>query len=215
MIITILVIVLPILFLFRDKIGISDSWSNLNLEFFKGGDNEETSNPKISKKAAVAKVIDSYNGVKVYNNGKVSKVWGRNKTRDGYNLGLKYQCVEFVKRYYYERFNHKMIDSYGHAKDFYDDRLKDGMYNEKRGLKQYTNPSTTKPKKDALLIYGPTAYNKFGHVAIATKVSNSEVKTISQNLGQNNGTRRNYILKQLIDGRYKIEDPYIIGWLSY
>lgn len=66
----------------------------------------------------VGQAIDSLNGVYFYYNGSVDNVVGRNTTADGYNLGLKYQCVEFVKRYYFEHFNHKMPNSYGHAKDF-------------------------------------------------------------------------------------------------
>ncbi len=44
--------------------------------------------------------VDSLNGVYVYYNSNVGNVSGRNLASDGYNLGLKYQCVEFVKRYY-------------------------------------------------------------------------------------------------------------------
>lgn len=57
---------------------------------------------------SVGQQIDSLNGVYVYYNGGVENVTGRNITEDGYNLGLKYQCVEFVKRYYYEYLNHKI-----------------------------------------------------------------------------------------------------------
>lgn len=70
-------------------------------------------------KSKIGMVVDEFNGVKVYYNGSISNVSGRNVAKDGYSLGLKYQCVEFIKRYYYERFNHKMPDSYGHAKDFF------------------------------------------------------------------------------------------------
>ncbi len=87
------------------------------------------------------KIVDSLNGVYVYYNGSVSNVSGRNKSTDGYNIGLKYQCVEFVKRYYYEFLNHKMPDSYGHAVDFFDLTLHDSTYNSKRDLIQFTNNS--------------------------------------------------------------------------
>ncbi|WP_413044376.1 hypothetical protein [Pseudomonas sp. YJ42] len=63
---------------------------------------------------------------------------GRNLTQDGYNLGLRYQCVEFVKRYYFERHGHRMPDSYGHAKDFFDPQVGDGALNARRGLLQFT-----------------------------------------------------------------------------
>ena len=64
-------------------------------------------NPKFS----FGDKIDSLDGVYVFYNGSVSHTEGRNKSEDGYNLGLKYQCVEFVKRYYYMHFKHKMPDS--------------------------------------------------------------------------------------------------------
>ena len=50
----------------------------------------------------VGEKIDSLNGVYVYYNGGVSNVEERNLSEDGYNIGLKYQCVEFIKRYYFE-----------------------------------------------------------------------------------------------------------------
>lgn len=49
---------------------------------------------------------DRLNGVAVYHNGGVDHSSGRHLSPDGYNLGIKYQCVEFVKRYYYQRLNH-------------------------------------------------------------------------------------------------------------
>lgn len=51
--------------------------------------------------------VDSLHGVYVYYNGAVGNVKDRNLAPDGYNLGLRYQCVEFVKRYYYEYLDHK------------------------------------------------------------------------------------------------------------
>jgi len=63
----------------------------------------------------VGEKVDSLNGVYVYYNGSVGHVSGRNLVPDGYNPGLKYQCVEFVKRYYYQHLNHKIPDSYRHT----------------------------------------------------------------------------------------------------
>lgn len=37
----------------------------------------------------------------------------------GYYYGYKWQCVEYIKRFYYEAKGHKMPDSYGNAKDFW------------------------------------------------------------------------------------------------
>ncbi|MGL5485228.1 MAG: CHAP domain-containing protein, partial [Shewanella sp.] len=89
----------------------------------------------------VGDVIDSLNGVEIYYNGGVNTNEGRNLSLDGYNLGIKYQCVEFVKRYFYQRYQHQMPDSFGHARDFFDNLLTDGSWNEKRALRQFTNGS--------------------------------------------------------------------------
>lgn len=104
-------------------------------------------------------------------------------TPDGYNLGLKYQCVEFVKRYYYEVYGHKMPNSYGHAKDFYDDSLGDVGFNQARGMWQYTNVREEMPQVDDILVYGPHTGNPFGHVALITKVEDNYIELVHQNKG--------------------------------
>jgi len=161
---------------------------------------------------SVGQPIDSLNGVYVYYNGVVNNVTGRNTTADGYNLGLKYQCVEFVKRYYYEHLKHKMPNSYGHAKDFFDKTLKDGQKSKKRGLTQYTNPGKRKPKVNDLLIFGGTTFNKYGHVAIVSKVAENEIEIIQQNPGQYGKSRNTFQLENK-DGKWKILNGRILGWL--
>jgi len=161
---------------------------------------------------SVGQQVDSLNGVYVYYNGGVDNVSGRNTTADGYNLGLKYQCVEFVKRYYYEHLNHKMPDSYGHAKDFFDETLADGQENQKRNLLQYANPSQTKPKVDDLLIFDGTLFNKYGHVAIISNVLENEVEIIQQNPGPFSKSRETFSLHNK-DGKWEIKNNRILGWL--
>ncbi len=156
--------------------------------------------------------VDSLNGVYVYYNGPVNNVVGRNVAADGYNIGQKYQCVEFVKRYYYQFLHHKMPDSYGHAKDFFDTKLKDGQKNNSRGLTQYCNPSRSKPKINDLVVYGGTKYNPYGHVAIISYVSNHEIEIIQQNPGPNASSRVKYPLERA-NGKWKIHNENILGWL--
>ncbi len=50
---------------------------------------------KIDKE--VGKELDSFNNVKIYFNGFPTKSFGRNLSEDGYNIGMKYQCVEFIR----------------------------------------------------------------------------------------------------------------------
>ncbi len=160
----------------------------------------------------VGQKIDALNGVSVYYNGSVSNVNGRNTTVDGYNLGLKYQCVEFVKRYYYEHLNHKMPDSYGHAKDFFDKSLADGKKNKKRNLIQYANPSLTKPKVSDLVVFDGTNHNKYGHVAIISNVTTKEIEIIQQNPGPFGKSRDTYALINK-NGKWQIKHKGILGWL--
>ncbi len=156
--------------------------------------------------------IDSFNNVKVFYNGEVSTTNGRNKTEDGYNLGMKYQCVEFVKRYYYEHLHHKMPDSYGNAKDFFDSDLKDGDYNAKRNLMQYSNPSKTKPVEDDLIIFDGHIGNSYGHVAIVCEATDDHLTIIQQNPGSTAPSRVSISLKKEGD-QWQINNSRILGWL--
>ncbi len=166
--------------------------------------------PRKSRK--IGQKLDSLNGVYVYYNGSGGNVSGRNIAKDGYNLGLKYQCVEFVKRYYYQHLKHKMPDSYGHAKDFFNASLPDGAKNTRRALTQYRNPSRSKPKVDDLLIYNGTTFNRFGHVSIVSKVGTDEIEIIQQNTGPGGHSRETFALSQK-DGRWEIKNRLILGWL--
>ena len=154
--------------------------------------------------------IDSLDGVEVYYNGKISTSNGRTVI-DGYNVGLKYQCVEFVKRYYLQHYHHRMPNSYGHAKDFFQLGLKDGAFNKSRGLNQYTNPSKLKPQKGDLIVMG-AGKEKYGHVVIVSKVGTNYIEIIQQNTGIISRTRATYDLLQ-IDGKYKVSSSRINGWL--
>lgn len=161
----------------------------------------------------IGQVIDSYNGVPVYYNGGFNNVEGREVTPDGYNLGLKYQCVHFVKNFYYQHLNHKMPNSYGHAKDFFNSKIVDGKLNTDRNLIQYKNPSSTKPEVNDLLIFDRTQLNPYGHVAIISEVSENQIEIIQQNAGINSSSRATYSLK-FQNNHWLIKKSNILGWLG-
>jgi hypothetical protein len=157
-------------------------------------------------------VVDTYKGVRIYDNGAVRNTFGRNRTPDGYNLGLKYQCVEFVKRFYYKHFNHKMPDSYGHARDFFNASIPSGHINKARNLLQYKNGDTYPPKVNDIIVFGPSKYNSFGHVAIISKVKGGSVQIVQQNPGPGNPSRESFPL--MTDGQtWRVSHPEIVGWL--
>jgi hypothetical protein len=160
----------------------------------------------------VGQKIDSLNNVYVFYNGGVDNVVQRN-TKDGYNLGLEYQCVEFVKRYYFEYYKHKMPDSYGHAISFYDKNLSDGKINKQRNLTQFSNPSISKPKESDLIIMDGTIFNKYGHVAIISKVTDKTIEIIQQNPGPFSPSRETFDLKITEDDKWKIDNDRVLGWL--
>ncbi|MDR2209134.1 MAG: CHAP domain-containing protein [Azoarcus sp.] len=168
--------------------------------------------PQIPGQPAIGDPVDSFNGVIVYYNGPVSNVSGRNLASDNYNIGLKFQCVEFVKRYYYEFYRHKMPDSYGHAKDFFDLALKDGEMNERRALIQYRNPSQSKPKVGDLVVFDGHIMNSYGHVAIISDVKENEIEIIQQNPGMYEKSRVN-IRVRFQEGMWRIDHEGILGWL--
>ena len=160
----------------------------------------------------VGQKVDSLNGVFVYYNGGVGNVSGRNTSADGYNIGLKWQCVEFVKRYYFEKLNHKMPDAFGNAKDFFDTTLADSTLNEKRNLMQFKNGSTSKPKVEDLLIYDGTLTNSYGHVSIVSYIGEREIEIIQQNPGPFGKPREKFSLT-FLNGNWVIGNDRILGWL--
>lgn len=160
----------------------------------------------------VGEIVDTFNNVNVYYNGGVGHVEGRNLTADGYNLGLKYQCVEFIKRYYYERFNHKMPDSYGHAKSFFNPKITSGKLSPKRGLLQFSNGSTTQPQVEDIIVFDGTLTNPYGHVAIISKVNNQSIEIVQQNPGPFSDSRVTIPLTNK-DGYWTIEQNTVLGFL--
>ncbi|HEY0654905.1 MAG TPA: CHAP domain-containing protein [Chryseosolibacter sp.] len=157
----------------------------------------------------VGEEVDNFHGVPVFYNGHIDHVSGRNTAADGYNIGLKYQCVEFVKRYYYEHLKHKMPDSYGHAKDFFDKKLADGERNKRRGLTQFSNPSNSRPQVSDLVVFNGGTY---GHVAIISAVSENEVEIIQQNPGPYSSSRETFALEAK-DDKWYIKSQQLLGWL--
>jgi hypothetical protein len=156
--------------------------------------------------------LDEFNGVAVYYNGAINHTSGRRTTEDGYNLGLKFQCVEFVKRYYHERFNHKMPNSMGHAKAFFSMAVRDGELNKERMLLQYRNGAGSRPLVDDLIVFAPWALNRFGHVAIVSEVGADFIEVIQQNAGPFGTTRERFPLLRH-EGQWRVGHDRVLGWL--
>lgn len=161
---------------------------------------------------SVGEVADSLDGVAVYYNGGVGNNSGRNLAPDGYNLGIQYQCVEFVKRYYYQHFNHRMPNSYGHARDFFDPAVGDGEINKARALVQFRNGSVSAPRAGDILVFDRWRLNPYGHVAIVARASQTGIEIVQQNPGPFGSSRETFPLSA-VEGRWWIGAPRVLGWL--
>ena len=167
-------------------------------------------NPSFSH--SIGDKLDSLNGVYVYYNGRVGHVGERNVSADGYNIGIRYQCVEFVKRYYYEFYKHKMPNSYGNAKDFFDAKIADGELNTDRNLLQFKNGSKSKPQMGDLVIFDGHAGNPYGHVAIVSQVKENELEIIQQNPGVAASSRVWFTISYS-NNLFAFEHERCLGWL--
>lgn len=172
---------------------------------------DETKDKKMVSQFEVpaGKIIDEYKGIAVYSNGdNFMSSHGLNYSDDGeYYFGYKWQCVEYVKRFYYNIYGHKMPDGAGNAKYFFNPMLNQGEYNEQRGLIQYANGGDEKPRPGDLLVFTDGAY---GHVAIISEVGHDWIEVIQQN---SEFPRERFELRTK-DGTHNIDgerDP--AGWL--
>ncbi len=161
----------------------------------------------------VGTVVDTYDRVPVFYNGRVGHSSGRNLAEDGYNLGLKWQNLEFVKRFYLERYGHRMPDTYGHAKTFFDPTVEDGERNDQRDLLQYSNPSSEGPPRPGdIVVFGRGMMSRHGHVAIVSQVTPTNIEVVQQNPGPGRPSRERFDWSYR-NGRWGVDEDRVLGWL--
>jgi hypothetical protein len=105
-----------------------------------------------------------------------------------------------------------MPDSYGHAKDFFDEAVPDNVLNKKRNLLQFRNAGKSKPKVGDLMIFDGHAGNPYGHVAIVSQVWEKELEIIQQNPGPFASSRTRYGIS-IVNNGYFVEHENTLGWL--
>lgn len=124
--------------------------------------------------------------------------------------GLKWQCVEYVNRFYFLIYGMNLKSSaiYGDAKDYYDKAIN-------AGLLRFSNGGSSIPQPgDIICSNGPTSS---GHVAIVRQVdlAAGKVYVIQQNYN-NNSSDENYALTLTVsNGQYTLTGfgNQIEGWL--
>jgi hypothetical protein len=96
---------------------------------------------------------------------------------NGINTGLKWQCVEFVNRYYLAVYNMNIRISGTNANQYY------GTASQ-RGLVAYPNGGSTAPRVGDLFCMAGGS-GGYGHVAIIMEVASNYIKVGQQNGGGN------------------------------
>jgi len=151
--------------------------------------------------------VGEYNGITAYSNYEIDYVSNEYNYEDEYNTGMKWQCVEYVNRYYYIIYGMGIRIPGTNAEDYYDTA-------SDRGLVAYPNGGTTSPQpEDILCSNGGT----LGHVAIVREVTADSVHVIHQNWANTEADNDKTISMSVSDGHYTVSGfsgSYPVqGWL--
>ncbi len=159
--------------------------------------------------------LGNFDGVAAYSNCSNYCVDCNNKCNDlnyidGTYIGIKWQCVEYVRRYYYEVFDLDLASKLrGDAKTFYD-------HASDMGLNRYANGGNIPPQVGDILVSEGTDAN-VGHVAIVRSVTDNQVCTIQQNFSNDSRDIERYLTLNVSNGNYTVsgfgESYPIAGWL--
>lgn len=114
---------------------------------------------------------------------------------EGYYLGLKFQCVELVRRFLYFRYgiNFANVWSDGDAKDWFFNRKK--MNLREVGLSEVQ-------VGDIICMQG----GKWGHIAIVSEVFGSGISIVSQNFQNDEKDLDFYLSKSFLKGDSIVKD---------
>lgn len=158
----------------------------------------------------------SPSGVEAYSNCNSSCVVFEPSKYKGTYTGIKWQCVEYARRWLLV--NAGVV--YGDvdvAVDIWNkiDHVTTVPVSKKFKLAQYVNGSAVRPRKGDLLIYA-REYLNTGHVAVITAVDKGAgfVKVAEQNFLNNawpgDFARKIPFIKR--EGNYWLMDAYLLGW---
>ena len=117
--------------------------------------------------------VGDFNGIVAYSNGSTSYYSGLSNYVGGVYTGIKWQCVEYVQRYYVETYDLNIKPFFGNANSFYNQANASAA-----GLQIYPNGGNEGLQVGDILCSNGGAY---GHIAIVREVAANYVKVIQQN----------------------------------
>lgn len=156
--------------------------------------------------------------VVAYSNGDSTFVSSETNSLFGINLGLKWQSIEYARRYTILRKGATFSDV-DTASELWTNitNVERVLDNKQYSLKQYPNGSPTAPAVGSYLVYPIQNNLPFGHVAVVVGVTNRAIQVAEQNFNFNYWTE--YYAREIPlsfrEGLFHVEDSYqIYGWLQ-
>ncbi len=149
--------------------------------------------------------LGTFNGVDAYSNCDADYYSGIYNYEGGTYTGIKWQCVEYVNRYYKIVYGLDLYGKgvFGHANSYYSNA-------SKADLLAYPNGGSIAPQVGDILCSNGMTY---GHVAIVMEVGSNFVKVIHQNFSNSNcfmTLNRSGNTVSGFSGNYPIQ-----GWVRY
>jgi|GEM_PF-2386287 len=152
--------------------------------------------------------VGIFNGVPSYSNGTTSYVSNISNYYQGQYTGIKWQCVEYARRYYLAHYGIYISLTIPYASQAFT------TWGSLEYINQFQNGTGSPPIPGDILCSNGGAY---GHVAIVREVTANEVHVIQQNFLNNSGDNDfTLTLSQVGEvytvGNFSVSCP-VIGWL--
>lgn len=153
-----------------------------------------------------------------YSNGNDSFYSNESYFMNGIFMGMKWQCVEFARRWTFIR-KSSIFKSIDGAKDMWTQLKFIERVSDKKQfpLKHHPNGSPKMPSNESYLIYSQQKDMPYGHVAIIIQVLHDKIRIAEQNYEfhqwKNNYSREISLIFK--NNRYFLQDDYeILGWIQ-
>ena len=143
-----------------------------------------------------------------------------NNYYQGIYTGLKYECVEFVRRWLIMVYK-ITFDSVDHAKDIYNLNYFYSILDKsnKIPIKKCINGSDKISFGNLVIWDYKGEFSSYGHVAVVVKIKNNQVYIAEQNTTNKSWNGKKYSRKLLFNNNILVDKEYpdtkIIGWINY
>jgi len=117
--------------------------------------------------------LGEFNGVITYSNGYAGYVSNQSNYYGGEYTGMRWQCVEFSRRYYLQHYDYYLDETVEYAQECFN------TWGANAEIGQHTNGSSTTPPAVGDIICASGGGT--GHVAVVRAVSGNTVTVIQQN----------------------------------